>query len=467
MFSDYDGSDANGNVTQDGKVLMLLNAWDSVSFIGNGGMEDRTIDGFMVAGYGPNKGSLRNASYLHNAFFNNNMTDRENWVIVPPDAKEDEIRQIKTTTDDEIRQVMAWYAHDQISDIVRYAYTKYTKGSAAGDGNCMYRSLAFLRYGDEKHHGRVRRELCDFLDTLLNDGPDTDELRDKFIEQMDIIDADKRNTVSQLVQKNGNTYDCTDCRTDGKWGNDYTLALSCAVYNVGIVVLRKANNVDSAICMFRNSTPENIYWLYYNGIHYIPMVPRTAPKPAPGTPTLTPEQEMKLQSAWALGGDENEELVSDQISNLAIIRRNARTLRGTAWLDEGVVNFYLMLLQREYQGIHCFSTFFYVKLSSDGYDGVKRWTNAYRVLDCDVIFVPINVGDIHWVLAVIWPKLKKMAYLDSMINLVKSDKGGMDVLGKLAEYLNRESLDKRPDIKDFDAKTWESVVVRCSSRVPV
>ena len=42
-----------------------VNAWDSNSFIGNGGESDPTIDGKFVAAVGDNK--YLNASYLHNS----------------------------------------------------------------------------------------------------------------------------------------------------------------------------------------------------------------------------------------------------------------------------------------------------------------------------------------------------------------------------------------------------------------
>ncbi len=49
-------------------VTVLVNAWDSKSFIGNGLAQDSTIDGFMTSATGPGK-SLPNTSFLHNLFF--------------------------------------------------------------------------------------------------------------------------------------------------------------------------------------------------------------------------------------------------------------------------------------------------------------------------------------------------------------------------------------------------------------
>lgn len=45
-------------------LLILVNAWDSRSFIGNGMAKDPTIDGFMVAGTASGR-YWRNTSYLH------------------------------------------------------------------------------------------------------------------------------------------------------------------------------------------------------------------------------------------------------------------------------------------------------------------------------------------------------------------------------------------------------------------
>ena len=73
--------DGAGNILCSGKLLVLLNAWDSVSYVGNGGSRDATVDGFLVAGFGPNV-ALRNSSYLHNPIFNPGLGDSATWVIV-------------------------------------------------------------------------------------------------------------------------------------------------------------------------------------------------------------------------------------------------------------------------------------------------------------------------------------------------------------------------------------------------
>lgn len=67
--------------------VLMVNAWDDRSFIGNRGVTDKSLDGWMVAGGGQEwngltetfsggprfGGNFRNASYLHNAFFNTHL----------------------------------------------------------------------------------------------------------------------------------------------------------------------------------------------------------------------------------------------------------------------------------------------------------------------------------------------------------------------------------------------------------
>jgi len=63
-------------------IDVVVNAWDNRSFVGNGGKNDRTIDGFVVANAGGFNNDFRNTSYLHNFFFNPSMRDPLNWKPV-------------------------------------------------------------------------------------------------------------------------------------------------------------------------------------------------------------------------------------------------------------------------------------------------------------------------------------------------------------------------------------------------
>lgn len=59
-------------------VELMVNAWDNKSFIGNGGSDDETIDGWMISGEGPGE-SFINSSYTHNPFFATQLYDPKTW----------------------------------------------------------------------------------------------------------------------------------------------------------------------------------------------------------------------------------------------------------------------------------------------------------------------------------------------------------------------------------------------------
>lgn len=70
IYEKYENNIEIGNIfTPRNGNYGLVNAWDSNSFIGNGGSRDPSIDGYFVAGYGENK-ELINSSILHNSLFN-------------------------------------------------------------------------------------------------------------------------------------------------------------------------------------------------------------------------------------------------------------------------------------------------------------------------------------------------------------------------------------------------------------
>lgn len=63
-------------------AIVLVNAWDNQSFIGNGLLGDPTIDGMMVAGYGPGR-AFPNSSYTHNPFLSTHLFNPTTWVLPP------------------------------------------------------------------------------------------------------------------------------------------------------------------------------------------------------------------------------------------------------------------------------------------------------------------------------------------------------------------------------------------------
>ena len=62
------------------RTVCVVNAWDNRSYIGNGGSQDPTVDGLLVANAGGYNPQFRNTSYLHNPFFSTGLVDSANWV---------------------------------------------------------------------------------------------------------------------------------------------------------------------------------------------------------------------------------------------------------------------------------------------------------------------------------------------------------------------------------------------------
>ncbi|CAM6088342.1 unnamed protein product [Calypogeia fissa] len=161
------------------------------------------------------------------------------------------------------------------------------------------------------------------------------------------------------------------------------------------------------------------------------------------------------------GGNRYEVLVTHEKSNIDVTRGVMQCLSPGVWLNDEVINVYMELLkEREvrepdrFLKCHFFNTFFYNKLYKDkrnyDYKAIRRWTTqkklGYSLSDCDKILVPIH-QDIHWCLAVINIRDKRLEYLDSL-------KGGdRSVLDVLARYITDETKDK--DCKVLDASTWE------------
>jgi hypothetical protein len=101
-----------------------------------------------------------------------------------------------------------------------------------------------------------------------------------------------------------------------------------------------------------------------------------------------------------------------------------KSLAPRTWLNDEIVNFYFGMLMEgcisNNLRIHCFSTFFFVKLLRQkeevtGYlfERVKRWTKNIDIFTLEKIFIPINITNTHWTLVLINIVLKTIIYYDS------------------------------------------------------
>lgn len=134
--------------------------------------------------------------------------------------------------------------------------------------------------------------------------------------------------------------------------------------------------------------------------------------------------------------------------NIPITVQDLKTLQGTKWLNDQIINFYFLLVAERsilslsfppphsLPRIHVFNTFFYPKLRDYGYESVSRWTRRIDIFTNDIILIPIHLG-VHWCLAVIDFEFESISYYDSLYG------NGRQCLESLLDYLQKEWNDKR------------------------
>lgn len=76
------GNCLNIDFSDDEQLNCIVNAWDSRSFIGNGGSQDLTLDGYIIANSGGFNTHFRNTGFFHNSFFCPNLLNPRKWVLV-------------------------------------------------------------------------------------------------------------------------------------------------------------------------------------------------------------------------------------------------------------------------------------------------------------------------------------------------------------------------------------------------
>ncbi|XP_055480861.1 sentrin-specific protease 2 [Psammomys obesus] len=151
-------------------------------------------------------------------------------------------------------------------------------------------------------------------------------------------------------------------------------------------------------------------------------------------------EDMEKEISNALGHGPPDEILSSAFK-LRITRGDIQTLKNYHWLNDEVINFYMNLLMERskkqgYPALHAFSTFFYPKLKSGGYQAVKRWTKGVNLFEQELVLVPIH-RKVHWSLVVMDLRKKCLKYLDSM------GQKGHRICEILLQYLQDESKTKR------------------------
>jgi sentrin-specific protease 1 len=113
---------------------------------------------------------------------------------------------------------------------------------------------------------------------------------------------------------------------------------------------------------------------------------------------------------------------------------------------------------------YVFNTYFHTRLVTSGYDypGVARWTRraGVDIAEKDLILIPVNLGNNHWVLAGIDILRQTFLYLDSMHG---RDRAG--VVSSLKQWIYDEVHDKH-GLAAANALGVDAWTVLCNQYLP-
>ncbi|XP_051532055.1 sentrin-specific protease 3-like isoform X1 [Myxocyprinus asiaticus] len=110
------------------------------------------------------------------------------------------------------------------------------------------------------------------------------------------------------------------------------------------------------------------------------------------------------------------------------------TLYGQNWLNDQVMNMYGdLVMDAAPEKVHFFNSFFYDKLRTKGYDGVKRWTKNVDIFQKKFLLIPIHL-EVHWSLVCVNVPQRSITYFDSQRTLNRR------CPKHIAKYLQAEAI---------------------------
>ncbi|XP_055012571.1 sentrin-specific protease 3-like [Boleophthalmus pectinirostris] len=117
------------------------------------------------------------------------------------------------------------------------------------------------------------------------------------------------------------------------------------------------------------------------------------------------------------------------------------TLYGQNWLNDQIMNMYGDLVMDSVpEKVHFFNSFFYDKLRTKGYEGVKRWTKNVDIFKKELLLIPIHL-EVHWSLVSVDITRRAITYFDSQRTLNRR------CPKHIFKYLQAEAIKK--DRRDF------------------
>ncbi|KAL4083215.1 hypothetical protein QTP88_028545 [Uroleucon formosanum] len=119
----------------------------------------------------------------------------------------------------------------------------------------------------------------------------------------------------------------------------------------------------------------------------------------------------------------------------------------TVFVNDEVIDHYLdMIADRNPTNIHTFSTYFYAKLSSQGYQSVRQWSRNKDIFECKKMFIPVLL-DNHWCLIYVNFIEKTIKYYDSLGRKI------LECSYIIFDYLKQEYENKKNE--EFNGSEWQ------------
>jgi sentrin-specific protease 1 len=177
---------------------------------------------------------------------------------------------------------------------------------------------------------------------------------------------------------------------------------------------------------------------------------------------LNGEERVAVEKLLTGSPSDHKTVVVDKF-NIDITVGKLVCLRRNTWLNDEVVNFYMAMLQERDARLcsagdgtrlpsHYFNSFFMTKLLENGqynYGQVKRWSKKFDVFALDRVFIPINLNNTHWVMAVVYVQKKEIHYYDSMSG------SGKRYLDAMLDWLVDEAREKKG--QRLDKLQWKLI----------
>ncbi|NP_001098584.1 sentrin-specific protease 3a [Danio rerio] len=124
-----------------------------------------------------------------------------------------------------------------------------------------------------------------------------------------------------------------------------------------------------------------------------------------------------------------------------LVMDDLTTLYGQNWLNDQVMNMYGdLVMDAAPEKVHFFNSFFYDKLRTKGYEGVKRWTKNVDIFQKKFLLIPIHL-EVHWSLVCVNVPQRSVTYFDSQRTLNRR------CPKHIAKYLQAEAIKREQ--KDF------------------